>query len=420
MKKKVLMVANQFPPMGGSGVQRSVKFAKYLPTFDWEPIVFTRECKQGLMDTSLLKDIPENLKVIRTKAYDLSEWKKPFDLVGKVASRKLLIPDGDRIWYEKNKERLLDYVKNNPVDAIYTTSYPYSDHLLGLYVKKHMPDLPWIVDFRDEWSNNPYILDMGYSGRRMEKERNMEKEVVQYCDYFITNTPLMLKNFLKYYTIKDKSYVIPNGYDEDDFEGLSKMYKKKDKLIITYSGSMYGRRKPDYFLEAIHGLISEDKIDPNDILIRFIGNISNKKMDEIKQQFGLGDIVKALPYMPHRESIEKLLTSDILLFIIGEGKGAENFYSGKVFEYMNTNRPILALVPPKGVAADVIRDTRTGYISETTNVGRIKELMEKLYMDWKQDQVTLDPNWKKIQCFERRELTKQLVHILNKSTNGKK
>ncbi len=280
-----------------------------------------------------------------------------------------------------------------------------------------MPDLPWIVDFRDEWSNNPYILDMGYSSRRMEKERKMEKEVVQYCDYFITNTPLMLKNFLKDYAIQDKAFVIPNGYDEDDFEGLHKMYKKKDKLVITYSGSMYGRRKPDYFLEAIHGLINEDKIDRNDILIRFIGNISNKKMDEIKQQFGLGDIVTALSYMPHRESIEKLLASDILLFIIGEGKGAENFYSGKVFEYMNTNRPILALVPPKGVAADVIRDTRTGYISETTNVKRIKELMEKLYMDWKQDQVTLDPNWEKIQCFERKALTKQLVHILNKAIN---
>ncbi len=101
MRKKVLMVANQFPPMGGSGVQRSVKFAKYLPGFDWEPIVFTRECQQGLMDASLLKDLPDNLKVIRTKAYDLSEWKRPFDLVGKVISRKLLIPDGDRIWYEK-------------------------------------------------------------------------------------------------------------------------------------------------------------------------------------------------------------------------------------------------------------------------------------------------------------------------------
>lgn len=415
MKKRVLMVANQFPPMGGSGVQRSVKFAKYLPEYEWEPVVFTRESNKGLIDKSLLNDIPKDLKVIRTKPYDLNELKKPFNLIGKFISRKLLIPDGDKIWYEKNKDILLNYVKKNDFDVIYTTSYPYSDHLLGLYVKKHMPDLPWVVDFRDEWCNNPYILDMGYSDRRMKKERIMEKEVISNCDYFITNTPLMLKNFLKDYDIKEKSFVIPNGYDRDDFDDINKDYVKKDKLIITYSGSMYGRRKPDYFLQAVEELINEQKIDKKDILIRFIGNIPNKKIKEINENYSLSETVKYLPYMEHKKSIEKLIESDILLFIIGEGKGAENFYSGKVFEYMNTNRPILALVPPKGVAADVIRDTNTGYISETTDIKKIKELMLKLYSDWKNNTIEINPNWDKIKTFERRQLTKQLVEILDKA-----
>ncbi|QUH30141.1 glycosyltransferase [Vallitalea guaymasensis] len=419
MKRKVLMVANQFPPMGGSGVQRSVKFAKYLPEFEWEPIVFTRESNKGLIDESLLQDIPKDLKVIRTKSYDLNELGKPFNLVGKFISRKILIPDGDKIWYEKNKDILLEYIQGNDIDVLYTTSYPYSDHLLGLYVKKHMPDLKWVVDFRDEWCNNPYILDMGYSKRRMEKERRMEREVVDNCDYFITNTPLMLKNFLKDYNIEDKSYVIPNGYDEEDFCDLSKDYVKKDKLIITYSGSMYGRRKPDYFLQAVNELINEQKIDKDDILIRFIGNIPNKKINEINETYSLDGVVKYLPYMEHKKSIEKLIESDILLFIIGEGKGAENFYSGKVFEYMNTNRPIIALVPPKGVAADVIRETKTGYISETTNVNNIKDLMLKLYTDWKNNTIQLQPNWDKIKTFERKELTKQLVTIFDKAYDNR-
>ncbi|GKX30444.1 glycosyl transferase family 1 [Vallitalea longa] len=415
MKKRVLMVANQFPPMGGSGVQRSVKFAKYLPEYEWEPVVFTRESSKGLIDKSLLNDIPKDLEVIRTKPYDLNELKKPFNLAGKFISRKLLIPDGDVIWYKKNKDILLDYVKKNNIDIIYTTSYPYSDHLLGLYVKKHMPNIPWVVDFRDEWCNNPYILDMGYSKNRMEKERKMEREVISNCDYFITNTPLMLKNFLKDYDMKEKSFVIPNGYDKDDFDNINKDYVKKDKLIITYSGSMYGRRKPDYFLQAVEELIDEQKIDKKDILIRFIGNIPNKKIKEINENYSLSETVKYLPYMEHKKSIEKLVESDILLFIIGEGKGAENFYSGKVFEYMNTNRPILALVPPKGVAADVIKDTNTGYISDTTNVKQIKELMLKLYFDWKNDAIEMNPNWDKIKTFERRQLTKQLVEILNRA-----
>lgn len=415
MKKRVLMIANQFPPMGGSGVQRSVKFAKYLPHFQWEPIVFTRECNKGLMDKSLLNDIPKNLEVIRTKAYDFNVFPKPFNLVGKLISRKMLIPDGDKIWYEKNKKILLDYIKNNKIDALYTTSYPYSDHLLGLYIKKHLPDLPWIVDFRDEWCNNPYILDMGYSNRRMKKERIMEKEVVTMCDYFITNTPFMLKNFIKDYDIEHKSYVIPNGYDEEDFIGLDKEYNKSDKLIITYSGSMYGRRKPDYFLQSINELIEEDKINKNDIIIRFIGNIPSKKINEINDNFSLEGIVNYLPYMPHKESIEKLIESDILLLIIGEGKGAENFYSGKIFEYMNTNRAILALVPEKGVAAQVIKETQTGYISEMTDVNKIKKLIQDIYNGWKNNNMDLQPNWDKIKTFERKELTKNLAKILDKS-----
>lgn len=417
MSKRVLMIANQFPPMGGSGVQRSAKFAKYLPKFGWESVVFTRECKGGLNDASLLKDIPDDLEIIRTKPYDLTQLKFPLNIPGKIVSRKFLIPDADVIWYKKNKEQLLDYVRKNKIDVIYSTSYPYSDHLLGLYIKKHLKDIPWVVDFRDEWCNNPYILDMGYSKFRIKLERKMEAEVVNNCDYFITNTPLMLKNFLKDYDIEDKSYVIPNGYDEEDFQELDHTYVKKEKFVITYSGSMYGRRKPDYFLEAVQSLINEKKIDRDQLCIRFIGNFSNKQMTTISEKFNLKDVVTYLPYMEHKKSIEKLLESDALLFIIGAGKGAENFYSGKVFEYMNTNRPIIALVPEAGVAADVIRETKTGLIAETTDVPKIKEVVYSLYNNWKSDNNVFQPNWERIKDFERKELTRQLSAIFDQAYN---
>lgn len=417
MSKRVLMIANQFPPMGGSGVQRSAKFAKYLPKFGWESVVFTRECKGGLNDASLLKDIPDDLEIIRTKPYDLTQLKFPLNIPGKIVSRKFLIPDADVIWYKKNKEQLLDYVRKNKIDVIYSTSYPYSDHLLGLYIKKHLNDIPWVVDFRDEWCNNPYILDMGYSKFRIKLERKMEAEVVNNCDYFITNTPLMLKNFLKDYDIEDKSYVIPNGYDEEDFQELDHTYVKKEKFVITYSGSMYGRRKPDYFLEAVQSLINENKIDRDKLCIRFIGNFSNKQMTTISEKFNLKDVVSYLPYMEHKKSIEKLLESDALLFIIGAGKGAENFYSGKVFEYMNTNRPIIALVPEAGVAADVIKETKTGLIAETTDVPKIKEVVYSLYNNWKSDNNVFQPNWERIKDFERKELTRQLSAIFDQAYN---
>ncbi len=415
LNKKVLMIANQFPPMGGSGVQRSSKFAKYLPAFGWEPIVLTRTCQTDLKDNTLLGDIPEQLKIIRTKAYDLTELKGPLGLLGKVIARKVLIPDGDVLWYRKSKKQALKIIKEHNIRMIYTTSYPYSDHLLGLFIKNQCPEVQWIADFRDEWTKNPYIIDMNYPSYRRKIEKKMEERVVSQCDYFITNTPLMLSNFLRSYPIQKKSYVIPNGYDEEDFRHLDKSINKSKVLTITYTGSMYGRRKPDNFLKAVSDLIHEGKINSSDLRIQFIGNISKDMKQSIQNKYQLGTSVSFLPYMEHKKSIEKLLESDILLFIIGAGKGAENFYSGKVFEYMNANRPILALVPKHGVAADVIRETNTGIIAETSDVREIKKAALHLYSEWKTDRLTINPDWDKIKRFERKALTKELSAIFDKA-----
>lgn len=222
--KKALMIAYQFPPMGGSGVQRTIKFVKYMMDFNWEPVVFTRKIsKMTLKDETLSKDIPSNVKIIRTNAYDLTEFPSLFGLFGKAIARKILIPDGERLWQNFSKEEAVKVIKEEKIDLIYTTSYPYSDHLLGLYLKKKFPNIPWVVDFRDEWTNNPYLLDNPYNPLRMNIERKMEKRVMEVADYLITNTPIMMKNFVDAYPFtKEKFYVIPNGYDKDDFQGLER------------------------------------------------------------------------------------------------------------------------------------------------------------------------------------------------------
>lgn len=169
--RKVLIIANQFPPMGGSGVQRSVKFVKHLRSFGYEPVVFTREVgNMPLKDETLLKDIPDGVKIYRTKPYECVEAKGIFRIPGKVLG-KFMIPDTARLWEHFSKKAVMDVIDKEGIDLIYTTSAPYSDHLLGLYIKKKRPDIKWVVDFRDEWTNNPYTLDNPHGAYRTKREK---------------------------------------------------------------------------------------------------------------------------------------------------------------------------------------------------------------------------------------------------------
>lgn len=413
--KKVLMIAYQFPPMGGPGVQRTTKFVKFINEFGWEPIVFTRDVgNMDIKDDTLLTDVPQNTKIVRTKHYDLTELPGVFKLFGKVISRKVLIPDGERLWQLFSVKKAIEIIEKEKIDLIYSTSYPYSDHLLALELKKKFPDIPWVSDFRDEWCSNPYLLDNPHYKMRMNIEKNMEKNVLTNSDYVITNTPIMRDNFVKEYPFsKDKFFVIPNGFDKDDFKGLTKNKTSNEKFTITYTGSFYGRRKPDVFFEAISDLIMDNIISKDEISIKLIGNYIVSKLNAMIDNNNLQGIVEVLPYMEHKQSIGQLLKSDTLLLIIGQGPGAEAFYTGKVFEYMFTGQPILALVPEKGVAADVIRETNTGYVSDSRDKDKIKENITLLYKGWKNKSLKLNPDWEKINRFDRKELTKELVHIFN-------
>ena len=271
--KKVLVVANSFPPMGGPGVQRSSKFVKHLRKFGYEPIVLTRDMANvQVRDETLMQDIPEGVKIVRTKAYETEEWKGIFRIPGKVIAR-MMIPDGTSLWARMSRKVAVKLVKEDGIEYIYTTSAPYCAHLLGRYVKKKVPQVKWVADFRDEWTNNPYTLDNPHNAFRTRIEKNMEKSVMIETDALVTNTPVMKENFIKNHNIKsDKFHVIPNGYDEEDFAGYEKKAVNNNQFTLVYTGALYGRRKPDTFFEALKQLIHEDKVDGNKIKVRLMGN----------------------------------------------------------------------------------------------------------------------------------------------------
>lgn len=412
---KVLIIANQFPPMGGSGVQRSVKFVKHLRAFGYEPVVFTREVgNMSLKDETLLKDVPEGVKIYRTKPYELPELQGIMRIPGKVLG-KFIIPDTAYFWYKNSRKKVLEVIKSEGIDIIYTTSAPYSDHLLGLYIKKKMPNIKWAADFRDEWTNNPYTLDNPYNPIRTKIEKNMEHEVVTMADMLITNTPVMRENFIRNNNLTGENFVfIPNGYDEEDFKGLDVSVKPhNDKLTMVYTGALYGRRKPDVFFQALKELKDEGKIEGSKIMVELIGNYHKDKLQAQIDSYGLTDSFNIVGYVPHNVCIEHQVAADVLVLIEGSGRGANAFYTGKIFEYMNTNRPVLAILPD-GCAADLVKESNIGIVANTDDVNKIKENIKTYYDKWCNGSLDFEPDRKVIESFERKKLTERLGEVFDK------
>lgn len=413
--EKVLIIANQFPPMGGSGVQRSVKFVKHLRAFNYEPVVFTRETTGAkLIDNTLLNDVPQGVEIIRTKAYEPSEMEGILKIPFKVLS-KIMIPDSARIWFEKSKKQAIETIKEKNIKIIYTTSAPYSDHLLGLYIKRKMPHIKWVVDFRDEWTNNPYTLDNPHNPIRTKIEKNMERDVLLEADYLITNTPIMRENFIKNNNLKgDNFFVIPNGYDEEDFLNMDFTKPNNDKFTLVYTGALYGRRKPDNFFMALKNLKDKNIIKENSLKVRLIGNYHKDRLQAQIDSLSLTNEIEIVGYVPHNVCIKHQLDADCLVLIEGSGIGANAFYTGKIFEYMNTKRPVIAILPD-GVAKDLVLESKIGLVANTDDVLEIENIIKEYYEKWQQNNLNFEPDFNIIQKFERKRLTKDLAGIFDKA-----
>ncbi len=410
------MIAYQFPPVGGSGVQRTLKFVKYLPAFGWQACVLTRDTGKMLQrDDTLLKDIPENTDVVRTKAWDLTALPGKMALLGKFVAWKILIPDGEVLWMKGALTKARAYLEENQIKTIYSTSYPYSDHLIGLSLKQEDASLHWVADFRDEWTNNPYLLDHPHRKSRMKREKVLEKAVLEGADIIITNSGGMKDNFIRSYpelSLTTRMHVIPNGFDSDDFDEFPPMQKRGDIFVMTYTGALYGRRKPDLFLAAIGQLVKEGALPKGRFALNFIGSYKADVLEGLAKEQGIFEELHLKGYQAHSFCVQAMAESHALLLLEGGGPGAEAFFTGKVFEYIHTGRPILAVVPQKGAAAGVVRETETGLVADSEDIDGIKAGFLALYQAWEKGQTIFEPRNDKIQPYHRKALTKSLVTLL--------
>lgn len=424
LKEKVLVITYYWPPSGGSGVQRWLKFVKYLPSFGWKPYVFTpRNPSFSIKDESLLKDVPPEAVIIPTSIWEpysifnrLSREKtnsanstpRPTSFFKKISiwiRGNIFVPDPRVFWVRPSVRFLNQFLATNHISTIITTGPPHSVHLIGLGLKKKNPSLKWIADFRDPWSEW-FFLETIKVGRLARYIHNrLEKKVLQRATRVLTITPFYVKQFER---LGNRSVdLLTNGFDEDDFRDFT--VKRPEKFVIRHVGTVVDRCEIIPFMDTIATLCKSHLDFAEDIQIDFVGEVNSTFKNYIENHPFLKTITTFTPTVPHKQVINAYSSSSLLLLVLIGYKDAEGYMPGKLFEYIATGLPILGLGPEKGDAASLLERTNQGRMIDSINTNHIVDQLLGEYQNWKNN-----PSIEKVSqpLLTRRELTKQLSELL--------
>ena len=386
--KKVLLITYYFPPSGGAGVQRWLKTIKYLPEFGVEAIVLTVDpavASYPQVDESLCADVPSSLKVYTTKTKEiLSLYKRvspkrevPYggfanepnptllQKISRFIRGNFFLPDPRRGWNKYALAKAKEIIESEGITTVITTSPPHSTQLIGLELKKQYPNINWVADLRDPWTDIYYNSDLYPTSWAQRRNLKYERSVLEGADNIITVSEDCKRLFAEKANVTDKITVVPNGYDENDFK---EMIKEKGEITPNYSLtvintsslltpnyilSYVGVMAPQYDLEPLKSLVQGRK----DILLRFVGVVSEEIQQEIKSW---GVQAEFIPYVSHKRAIAYMRASDALLLFIPNVPNNEGILTGKLFEYLASGRKILLFGPENGDAMHLISECGAG------------------------------------------------------------
>ncbi len=430
--KKVLIITYYWPPAGGPGVQRVLKFAKYLPELGWQPIILTvQNGEYPAYDESLFSDIPKECKVYKTPAIEpFSLYKKFTGMssdeaipVATLAEKKtswkkklahwirlnLFIPDAKIGWIPFAVKAGKHIIRNEKPNIIFSSSPPPTVHLIAKNLAK-WSGIKWGVDFRDPWTD-VYHYDK-IKGRKFSKfhEKKLEYGVLNRADKLMTVSKNVANLLEMRKKTKSQIDIIPNGYDKADFCNFDKN-QRFDKFTITYAGKMNMQQNPTNLWKALGNLVRTKQKFAQDFQILFMGNIASEIIKEIKTN-DLENNLKILGYINHIKMIENLIKSHILLLTIPNTKDNEGIVTGKLFEYIATEKFILGIGPKYGDAAKILHQTNTGKMFEFNEIDEIKREIEKQYENWEKG-IKAEVNKNEIEKYSRRKLTCKLTEIFD-------
>ncbi len=425
LRKKVILITYYWPPAGGPGVQRWLKFVKYLPEFNIDPVVFVPENPNyPIVDESLLSEVPVDVTIIK---HPIKEPYKLASLFSKKKSKTIskgiitdakkqsliekillfvrgnfFIPDARVAWVKPSVNFLSDYIKREKVETIITTGPPHSLHLIGKQLKAQL-GAKWIADFRDPWTQIGYHKQLKLTKSSELKHKALEREVLNSSDQIIVTSAATKKEFQL--LTKQPIEVITNGYDVEPLNSVVLDYK----FSIAHIGSLLSKRNPEVLWSVLGDLVKEHSDFSNDFQLNFIGLLSEDVLKSI-QEHDLSSYCNEIGYVSHNEAIKFQKKSQVLLLIEINSEETNCIIPGKLFEYMVSNRPIIALGPKASDVETIIKETNTGNYFYYDDYHSLKTVILKHYKDFQAK--TLQSHPVGLQKYSRKSLTKQLAELI--------
>ncbi|MCF6271340.1 MAG: glycosyltransferase [Melioribacteraceae bacterium] len=415
---KVLVITYYFPPMGLSGVQRVLKFTKYMSDYNWEPTVITAG-KTGYYahDKSLLKEAEEsNIRVIRTDAFDpnslLAKYgtiSMPREFVRKILSKIskfIFIPDNKKSWANKAYTEAKKLLTDEKFDLIFVSIPPFSQFEVAAKLKKEF-DLPLVVDYRDLWFGNHFgFYPTPY---HKYKHKKLEYAALKAADKIITvNRRIKEKLLTTYQFLHFEDFdIIPHGFDPKDFENVKPITFETKKLRILYSGIFYENITPKYLLKAFHELSQERPDITENIELHFVGHF-RKENRKLVKKLNLFENVIEHGYLNHNEVLRYLVSVDLLWVMLGNGLNMNMVSAGKLFEYFGTRKPIVATVP-EGASKTAAENYKASFITKPNDISEIKAMLVKVYELYHKNELPI-PDEEFVIDHDRNYLTKKLIN----------
>lgn len=420
--KKVLIITYYWPPSGGAGVQRWLKFSKYLPEYGWMPVILTVDpdyAAYPVKDNSLSDDLPDTVKVHKTRATNyFSIYKKDKSAIpsagfanntddsvkGKFlrfVRGNFFLPDPRRGWNIFAFRKACELIENEGITCVITTSPPHSTQLIGLKLKRKYKSIKWVADLRDPWTDIYYYKQFYPTILSKAIDSNLEKKVLKNADKIITVGESLKRIFsLKINGIENKTEVITNGFDESDFkEGP---IVQNSKFIITYVGTLSDIYPVEALIPALNSFIRKD------FVLRFVGTVSEKTASLLKS--GIPEkSLEFIPYVAHSEAVNYMVNSSLLLLIIPLHQSNKSIITGKLFEYLAAGVPILCLGPVDGDAAVIIKNCKSGKTFSYYDVDGISRFLTSVSKN------SPAPDKNEVLSYSRVNLAKRISEVLDQN-----
>jgi glycosyltransferase involved in cell wall biosynthesis len=426
--ERVLIMAYFFPPAGGVSVQRALSLAKYLPAEGCRvDVLTTRNGVYPVTDNALLDQVPPHVQVHRAftpePPYKFRKrlWQqveKPvqpasagtsllsnFQRLTREMVLNVLFPDPQVLWNRWAYAKGARLIEEHQFDTLVVTAPPFSSFMVGNQLKRRFPSLRLVSDFRDDWIG--FFLngvDSLVSVGKRESALRIERETVETSDLIVACTHATLQDIRSRYPAQpaSKFAVVHNGYDPQSLRRAPPMGARGPSMVVTYVGTVYKPCSPRYYLDAVDSLPEEIR---SKIETRFVGRVTDGEAQVLE---GRKSPVKKIGFVPHAEALDQMAESDFLLLIIDD----EKTQSQKIFEYLGTGKPVIALTPPQGESGRLIQATRAGHVVDPRDVAGIATLLQRLYAARGEGRHATEPDWDLIRQFERPQLAARYRRLI--------